>query len=304
MKQIAPHVIPYQGSKRKLAEEILEYANFPINVLYEPFAGSAAITLAAANRGIAKAFVIADKLEPLAELWKLIIERPEYLTKRYTQLWNEQLADPAPYYMSVREEFNRTKDAALLLYLIARCVKNSIRFNANGEFNQGADHRRLGLKPEKLEKEIRLTSQLLKGKASAVAADFVDVVDSATTNDLVYMDPPWQGTSGKRDPRYAYLLDLDVLIAQLEKLNRRNVPYLLSFDGTCGERTYGTELPADLCLERVALHAGRSSQATLLGRNEETIESLYLSPALVEKLAKQRGAAKGKAATEVQLAIF
>jgi DNA adenine methylase len=39
-----------------------------------------------------------------------------------------------------------------------------------------------------------------------------------------------------------------------------------------------------LRLHHVELHAGRSSQATLLGRAEITIESLYLSPALAESL--------------------
>ena len=37
-------------------------------------------------------------------------------------------------------------------------------------------------------------------------------------------------------------------------------------------------------VERKADDAGRSSQATLLGREEMTIESLYLSPALAESL--------------------
>ena len=36
-------------------------------------------------------------------------------------------------------------------------------------------------------------------------------------------------------------------------------------------------------MKKVELHAGRSSQATLLGRNDVTIESLYLSPALLLK---------------------
>jgi DNA adenine methylase len=39
-----------------------------------------------------------------------------------------------------------------------------------------------------------------------------------------------------------------------------------------------------LNLRLIELAAGRSSQATLLGRRAETYESLYLSPALVERL--------------------
>jgi len=41
-------------------------------------------------------------------------------------------------------------------------------------------------------------------------------------------------------------------------------------------------LPEHLNLIKIAIHAGRSSQATLLGRDDITIESLYLSPALVD----------------------
>ncbi|MGH9580536.1 MAG: DNA adenine methylase, partial [Terriglobales bacterium] len=62
-----PHPIPYQGSKRLLAPAILSF--IPKNRfrrLIEPFAGSAAITLAAAQNRMFKEYVIADLLKPLA----------------------------------------------------------------------------------------------------------------------------------------------------------------------------------------------------------------------------------------------
>ncbi len=279
----APHAIPYQGSKRKLADSILSYMDFEIDTLYEPFAGSGAITLASAINHKAKKFVVADKLEPLAELWKMIVDEPERIIEEYSFYWNGQLEDPAKYFRDVREIYNNTKSPSALLYLVARCVKNAVRFNGNGEFNQGADNRRLGMKPEKLEKEVRAMSRLLKGKISIKGCDFRQAISQATDKDLVYMDPPWQGTSGKRDPRYAYLLNIDELIEELDSLNKRNVPFMLSFDGTCGDKSYGSDLPDYLNLKKVLLNAGRSSQATLLGRDDVTIESLYLSPALVKK---------------------
>lgn len=279
----APHVIPYQGSKRKLAGEILSYMNFEIDTLYEPFVGSGAITLAAAANQKAKKFVVADKLEPLTELWQLIINNHETLIEKYSKRWNEQLSDPATYYKKVRDDFNKNKSPSDLLYLVARCVKNAVRFNSSGEFNQGPDNRRLGLKPDKLKREATLMSKLLKDRIQIISGDFRDAISKATPNDLIYMDPPWQGTSGKRDPRYAYLLNLDELIEELENLNKRNIPYILSFDGTCGDKTYGAMLPEHLKLKKVGINAGRSSQATLLGRNDVTIESLYLSPALISK---------------------
>lgn len=279
----APHVIPYQGSKRRLAKDILAYMDFEIDVLYEPFVGSGAVTLSAAANNKARRYVVSDKLEPLSELWKLIIDDPGRLIDEYSILWNEQLSDPVTYFKLVRAEFNKSKSPSKLLYLVARCVKNAVRFNGSGEFNQGPDNRRLGMRPEKLKREVLLMSNLLKNRIDILAGDFRDVISEATSEDLVYMDPPWQGTSGKRDPRYAFLLNLDDLIEELESLNKKNVPFMLSFDGACGGKTYGAQLPDFLRLKRVELHAGRSSQATLLGRNDVTIESLYLSPALIAK---------------------
>ncbi len=43
-----PHPIPYQGSKLNLAGEILRYFPNTFDILYEPFAGSAAIPIASA----------------------------------------------------------------------------------------------------------------------------------------------------------------------------------------------------------------------------------------------------------------
>ncbi len=282
-----PHVVPYQGSKRKLAKNILDQIKFDVENFYEPFAGSAAVSLAAATQSIAKNYIISDKLKPLIDLWAEIIQNPDKLINDYGLLWQAQLAEPNNFYNEVRDEFNDAPTTAAFLYLVARCVKNSIRFNTDGKFNQSPDNRRLGMKPSKLAREVLAASKLLQNKVTVQTADFQDVIRDALPNDVVYMDPPWQGTSSKRDPRYAYLLNFDELIEALEGLNQRSVPYLLSFDGSCGQRSYGQSLPEALELKKILLHAGRSSQATLLGREEHTVESLYISPALLDKASSQ-----------------
>ncbi len=289
-----PHVVPYQGSKRKLAKDILGQITFDIEKFYEPFAGSAALSLAAATQNIAQHYVISDKLNPLTELWAEVIKNPSKLVDEYKQLWQAQLSDPNNHYNEVRDGFNNVPTPAAFLYLVARCVKNSIRFNADGKFNQSPDNRRLGMKPSKLAREVFAASSLLKNKVTIQTADFQDAVWSASPKDVIYMDPPWQGTSSKRDSRYAYLLNLDELIEALETLNKRNIPYLLSFDGSCGKRTYGQSLPEELKLKKILLHAGRSSQATLLGREEHTVESLYISPALLDKAPSQNKLTRGE----------
>ena len=282
-----PHPVPYQGSKRRLAGQILDHALPPAGVLVEPFAGSAAVTLAAAKRGLAPRYLLGDSFRPLCDLWRSLVEAPEVLADRYEALWREQGDEPQGHYERVRKAFNRTGDPALLLYLLTRCVKSAVRFNGVGEFNQSADRRRRGTHPRRMREQLLGASRLLRGRCEIVCSDFTTVLEQATARDLVYLDPPYQGVSRGRDPRYHEQLPRDRLVAALERLNARAVPFLLSYDGRCGGREYGEPLPKTLRLERVLLAAGRSSQATLCGRSEETFESLYLSPALWA--ARRRG---------------
>jgi DNA adenine methylase len=115
-------------------------------------------------------------------------------------------------------------------------------------------------------------------------ADYRELLARATPGDLVYLDPPWQGVSHGSDARYVQPLELQEFVAALAELNARGIACLVSFDGRTGTRAFGEPLPEALGMHRIELHAGRSSQATLSGRDEQTVESLYLSPALASQL--------------------
>jgi DNA adenine methylase len=125
---------------------------------------------------------------------------------------------------------------------------------------------------------------LLRGKTIVTSLSYENVLANVREDDVVYMDPPYQGVCGERDSRYFSGIVFDDFVAQLEVLNLKNVRYLVSYDGRLGSRSYGKPLPAKLRLTLVEIEAGRSSQATLLGRDEMTVESLYLSSALAQEL--------------------
>lgn len=289
--QIAPQPFQYQGSKRGLAGRILSYFPSDLGTLYEPFAGSAAISLAAAAAGQAGKFAINDLNAPLAHLLQRIVEAPAELAERYERLWHEQgpnALTSVDHFNRVRSNFNTTHRPELLLYLLARCVKAAVRYNRDGMFNQSPDKRRRGTRPETMRRNIYATSALLRGKSRISALDYRDAIALAQPRDLIYMDPPYQGVSGERDARYISGLVFDDFVAGLNALNMRGLSYIVSFDGRLGERSYGKTLPASLELRRLELHAGRSSTATLLGRSDVTVESLYLSSALVERLSRAR----------------
>ncbi|MBV9145390.1 MAG: DNA adenine methylase, partial [Acidobacteria bacterium] len=188
--------------------------------LIEPFAGSAAITLAAAKRNLFRKFVIADVLKPLAGLWREILTDPNGIATAYEKLWESQKqADPILRFNQIRASFNRDHDPAKLLFLLARCVKNAVRFNPSGEFNQSADKRRRGTHPTTMAKEIYSAHALLTGRCEVLCGDFRDVLAIAGEEDLVYMDPPYQGTSIGRDRRYIRGVERASMIDLIEGLN-------------------------------------------------------------------------------------
>jgi len=284
MKSI-PHPIQYQGSKRNLAAVILRYVPKGVDCLIEPFAGSAAISIAVAARQMANNYLINDLNQPLADLLRLIVEFPVETALFYEQVWNAQHDDSIEHFYRVREDFNRTQDPRLFLYLLSRCVKGSVRYNSNGLFNQSPDKRRFGTRPETMRANIFGVSTLLKQKTRFSALDYKDVLATAKTSDLVYMDPPYQGVCGDRDSRYFSGIGHTDFVAALEELNTRGISYIVSYDGRRGDKTFGELLPTSLDLTHIELDAGRSSQSTLLGRDEVTYESLYLSQALTDKLS-------------------
>ena len=286
-----PHPIPYQGSKRNLAPLIGEQIPRRVEVWYEPFAGSSAMTIWAIQNRIARKYVIGDALVPIAELWKSILDDPVRTAERYRQIWNGQKATNLDYFNSVRQRYNANHDPVDLLYLICRCVKNAVRFNSKGLFTQSVDKRRMGMRPDKMESAIIGASLLMRGKTEVRAGDWLKTVKDAGPKDFVYLDPPYLGITVGRDKRYAQQLQQEHLIKGLKRLLKKRTRFALSYDGMTGDKVYGPPLPDSLGLTRMLLHAGKSSQATLSGRSENTVESLYLAPGVGKS---RKGASKSR----------
>ena len=282
--QLIPHPIPYQGSKRALAPLILTYFPEKFETLVEPFTGSAAVSIAAALHSKASHFHLNDINQPLMDLWEEIINRPEELSRAYEKLWTTQSGKEHAFYNQVRAKFNKEKRPDLFLYLLARCVKAAIRYNAYGDFNQSPDNRRKGRHPNSMKRDILTVSKLLKNRTIITCRDYRAILATVSENDLVYMDPSYQGVSLSRDSRYAETIDFDELVDTMKNLVNRNILFILSYDGRTGNKTYGSVLPAELKLHHIEVRVGRSSQSTLLGGKDVTYESIYLSRSLFESL--------------------
>lgn len=276
-----PHIVQYQGSKRLLAPQILQCFPEHFNRLIEPFAGMAAISIATASQNRASEYFINDINTPIVDLLQCAIETPSVLYYNYQKLWEEQFSYEGgniEHYYHVRSRFNNGERAPeIMLYLLARCVKGSVRYSKDGNFNQSPDKRRHGTSPKTLLENISSISYLLKGKVTYTSSDYREVLDMAKQGDLIYMDPPYQGVSDVRDCRYFSGIDFDTFVEALETLNRRGIDFIISYDGKCGNKKYGNDLPQRLDCQQIYLNAGLSSQSVLLGRKDITYESLYLS---------------------------
>jgi len=252
----------------------------------------AAITIAAARQARAKTYLINDLSAPLVGVLRSAIESPEELVSSYSEVWNGQFAFPqgsVAHYYKVRDDFNQGQQTpATMLYLLARCVKGAVRYGSNGNFNQSPDKRRNGTSPNKLKANVQAISYYLKGRTEFMSRDYREVLEMCRPGDIVYMDPPYQGVSNVRDSRYLAGITFQDFVDALRVLNRRGIDFLVSYDGKCGDKQYGEELPQDLALHKVMLKAGLSSQSLLLGKKEITYEALYVSQGMRQYIPEQR----------------
>ena len=284
---VVPHPFPYQGSKRGIASSILPYFPRTVGRLIEPFCGSGAISIAAASSGFAQSFWLNDVNAPLMKLWEAILQDPDELAAKYESLWKEQIPDRKEFFFRIRREFNDSQQPHYLLYLLARIVKGAVRYDLAGRFNQSPDNRRAGMRPATMRRHVRGVSERLAGTTRLTSMDYRHVVRNAKSADLVYLDPPYQGTSSSRDRRYCAGVCFDEFANSLQGMNDKGVSFIVSYDGRTGNKNHGRTLPDHLGLERLNIRAGISSQSVLLGNPVETVESLYLSPALIKRLAME-----------------
>ncbi|MBQ1653324.1 MAG: DNA adenine methylase [Bacteroidales bacterium] len=291
MNGTIPHIVQYQGSKRILAPQILQFMPRRFERLVEPFVGMAAITIATAQQNRASKYLINDLNKPIIDLLQMAIENPSELVNRYTEVWKDQFdyeQGNIEHFYKIRSDFNNgDQSPANMLYLLARCVKGSVRYSSDGNFNQSPDKRRNGTSPLNLKKNVDAISYYLKGNTEFMSVDYRDVLEKTTRGDIVYMDPPYQGVSNVRDCRYYSGIEFYDFVDAIDNLNRRGIDFLISYDGMCGGKQYGKDLPKELGLHKVLLKAGLSSQSTLLGKKEITYEALYISRNIAQRVPQK-----------------
>jgi DNA adenine methylase len=277
-----PSLIKWTGSKRSQAPAILPLLP-PYRRYFEPFVGGGALLFSAAVPGS----VAGDVYKPLIDLWRLIQLDPVAVVDNYRSQWMALTAeldqidvDHLPpnetlpvYFYQVRERFNRTRDPLDLNFVMRTCVNGIVRFNDKGAFNNSFHLSRRGMEPARFEKVVEAWQRAIQG-VEFVCQDYELTLERSTTNDFVYLDPPYAANK----QRYAEDLDLARFFAVLERLNQKGVKWALSFDGRRGDQNLVHDVPKDLYKRHLLLSSGSSAVNKVLNGPVEAVEeSLYLN---------------------------
>lgn len=152
---------------------------------------------------------------------------------------------------------------------ISRTTTNGlIRYNKKGEFNNSFHFTRRGIHPTSLKNIILEWSNLLNENNVLFIHQSYENVKS-TSNDLIYLDPPYANTKGM----YYGGIDLDMFFNWLS-IQKGN--YILSFDGKSGNLDNTYNVPNNLYSNHIYIKSGLSSFRKLKNDNISVYESLYI----------------------------
>ena len=268
MKTIPP-VIKWTGSKRTVANQLAEQF-LPSDTYFEPFVGGGAmIPFAKANKGYAS-----DIIPELIDLWNCIKTSPQTVASEYEMRWTDLQNNGADVYYRIRDSFNATRNCYDFLFLTRTCVNGMIRYNEKGEFNNSFHLSRPGIHPATLREIIFQWSRVLQ-KIEFLNVDYRDCLSRAKAGDFVFLDPPYGGTKS----RYTQTeFVLDDFFRELDRLNSIGVKWMLTFDGTAGNRTYSYAPPVDVYIHHYLINTGNSAFSRLMDNKKDVIqESVYLN---------------------------
>lgn len=262
-------VIKWSGSKRSQAEKIVKLFPKKIDRYYEPFLGGGSILYALKPNSA----VCGDICKPLIDLWTTIQKKPESLLSSYRRDWERLQSEGYQVFYEIRERFNTEQMPEDMLFLSRTCVNGLIRFNNSGNFNNSLHHTRKGINPTRLEKIVYDWSNAIQN-VKFVHKDYKECLKDATSEDFIYLDPPYFNTRG----RYFGRIDYEEFINFLKHLNELNIKFALSYDGIRESFNYVKDLPKTLYKRHVFIESGNSSFKKVMDKQSQMVkESLYLN---------------------------
>lgn len=218
--------------------------------------------------------IAGDVISELIHLWIIIRDKPESIVNEYQLRWKRLQNEGHTAYYEIRNSFNITRNPHDFLFLSRTCVNGLIRFNKNGDFNNSLHHTRPGIAPQRLSKLIHQWSYYIQN-VTFLVADYRQTLENVKTGDLVFLDPPYNGTKGRYIPQN---FNFEEFYFELERLNNIGAKWVLTFDGMAGRRNYKSTIPSHLYKVQLGLPTGNSPFTKLMKTSlDSVVESVYLN---------------------------
>jgi DNA adenine methylase len=178
--------LKWAGGKHKLVPFIASHLSPSRRRLIEPFAGSAALSLALEF----EAYLLNDTNSDLIGLFQTLKNEKQGFIDYARQFFSADYNQENRFY-ALREQFNNSESpierAALFVYLNRHAFNGLCRYNSKGLFNVPFGRYRTPYFPEKemqafLQKAERIEIQ---------CGDFQTVLLQVNSDDTIYCDPPY-----------------------------------------------------------------------------------------------------------------
>ena len=219
----------YTGGKYKLLSQLTPLFPKEINTFCEPFAGGFNVSL---NIN-ANQYILNDSCKELMDLWDYFynVNIEDFLKEiqRHIALYDLSITN-VDAYNKLRNDRNTLKDNHLLFFLlICYGFNHQIRFNGNGDFNIPFGKDRSSYN-KNIEMNLIKTLQRLQSykEVQFLNQDFRTLdYSKLTTNDFVYVDPPYLITMATYNALWGEQEEKD-LLNLLTKLDKQGVKFGLS----------------------------------------------------------------------------
>ena len=182
-------ILKWAGNKTAIMPELKKH--LPAGPrLVEPFAGSCAVMMATEYPH----YLVADINSDLINLYKQIVFNCEKFIANAKGFFASTNSETS--YYNIRQDFNHSSEttdfwkAVFFIYLNRHCYRGLCRYNRKGEFNVPYGNYKKTYFPED---EIRAFAEKAK-RATFICASYEETLAMVKTGDVIYCDPPYDGT--------------------------------------------------------------------------------------------------------------
>lgn len=277
--QNLPQLLKWIGNKHRFAKEIVQYMPQKIDTYFEPFLGSGAVLATLSDMKFNSLTpttsynqaIGSDALKPLIQIFDYVKKEPETLINYYRKHIENYNEDRENNYLSIRENFNRSRNPLDFALLTRTCYSGIIRFRKSDGYMSTPIGPHNPISPEEFEKRVMIWHHLLQNTLF-LHSDFRQTMRMAGEGDLIYCDPPY--THSQTIIYGAQSFHINDLFEEINNCKQRGVKVMLSINGKkkSGKEDIGVEPPTGLFEREILVNCGVSMINRLQREGKKMIE--------------------------------